>query len=70
MRYFWITVAIVFYSAFWFACVCMIFGLLLPNPVRFGKSISGANKGSKSYKKRTGSSIDKDDYLFYETIDD
>ena len=42
----------------------------MPNPARFARSISGSNKRKKRKKSYSNQDLEKDDYLFYETIDD
>ena len=69
MKYVVVSFLTVLYASIWVTCLFILIGFLMPNPVRFARSISGANKKKKRHKS-VSIDIDKDDYLFYETIDD
>ena len=69
MKYVFVSILTAIYAIFWVMCLFMLFGFLMPNPAKLARSISGSNKkkknkGGKSY------SLNEDDYLTYEIIDD
>ena len=70
MKYVIVSLLTATYSVFWVMCLFMIVGFLMPNPARFARAISGSNRKKRYRPTPVKSDLEKDDYLFYETIDD
>ena len=70
MKYVVVSFLISLYVIIWVTCLFILIGFLMPNPARLTRSISGSNKRKKREKSYSNQNLEKDDYLFYETIDD
>ena len=70
MKYVVVSFLTSLYVIIWVTCLFILIGFLMPNPARFARSISGSNKRKKRKKSYSNQDLEKDDYLFYETIDD
>ena len=70
MKYVVVSFLTSLYVIIWVTCLFILIGFLMPNPARFARSISGSNKRKRRKKSYSNQDLEKDDYLFYETIDD
>ena len=70
MKYVIVSLATGMYAVIWVTCLFMLIGFLMPNPARFARAISGSNRKKRHRPAPVKSDLEKDDYLFYETIDD
>ena len=70
MKYVVVSLLTAMYSIFWVMLLFMIVGFFMPNPAKFARAISGSNKKRKYKATPAKTDLEKDDYLFYETIDD
>ena len=70
MKYVVVSFLTSLYVIIWVTCLFILIGFLMPSPARFARSISGSNKRKRRKKIYSNQDLEKDDYLFYETIDD